>query len=67
MTAATTADTARRLAATCPGWTLTRNDAGWWLTPPDGDAARELNVEAPDVARLLVQVRRQLIEEGLAY
>jgi len=41
MTAATTAtpDTARRLAAACPGWTLTRNDAGWWLTPPDGDAA----------------------------
>jgi len=31
------------------------------------DAARELNVEAPDVARLLVQVRQQLIEAGLAY
>jgi hypothetical protein len=60
MTAATTAtpDTARRLAAACPGWTLTRDNAGWWLTPPDGDAAL-IETEAALLAWLARQERRE--------
>jgi hypothetical protein len=47
---------AERLAAACPGWTLTRNDAGWWLTPPDGDAAL-IETEAALLAWLARQER----------